>query len=157
MRIRTRRSPHVPTRPSHVSGDRRLLRRPVLVLVLTIATGGRLYATRQVLGALPSDAELYAWLLAHGSELIDAALAGPGVEAASRNGTRRVNPKRAAREAAQQAARHAPSTASQEALARAREEQGAARSRASAADRRRREQERYEQRRRRAKQRHRGR
>ena len=126
------------------------------VLVLTVATGGRVYAARQVLGALPSDAELYAWLLAHGGELIDAALAGPGVEAASRNGTRRVNPKRAARQAAKQAAQHAPSTASQEALARAREQQAATRAQASTAARRRREQERYDQRRIRAKRRHRG-
>ncbi|QHO90830.1 DUF2992 domain-containing protein [Actinomyces sp. 432] len=126
------------------------------VLVLTITSGGRVYAARQVLGALPSDAELYAWLLAHGGQLIDTALAGPGVQSASRGGAQRVNPKRAARQAAKQAALHAPSTASQEALARAREERGAARSHASAAERKRLQRERYEQRRERAKRRHRG-
>lgn len=126
------------------------------VLVLTITSGGRVYAARQILGALPSDAELYAWLLAHGGQLIDAALAGPGVQSTSRGGPQRVNPKRAARQAAKQAAQHAPSTASQEALARAREQQAATRAQASTAERRRREQERYEQRRIRAKRRHRG-
>ena len=116
-------------------------------------------AARHVFGAEPSDAELYDFLLTHGGALIDRAAASPPVPVSRPVGsssTPRPNPKRAARQAAKEAARARPSTAAQAALAAAREETATRTSR----DRSRRRQkadEEWARRRERAKRRHRGR
>ena len=116
-------------------------------------------AARHVFGAEPSDVELYDFLLTHGGALIDRAAASPPVPASRPVGlssTPRPNPKRAARQAAKEAARARPSTAAQAALAAAREETATRTSR----DRSRRRQkadEEWARRRERAKRRHRGR
>lgn len=84
-------------------------------------------AARYVFGAEPGDAELYAFLLAHGDDLIDAVESSTPVTATGRAGRigPAVSPKRAARLAAKEAARPRPSTAAQVALAAARQEQAA--------------------------------
>ena len=116
-------------------------------------------AARHVFGAEPSDVELYDFLLTHGGALIDRAAASPPVPAprsVDSSSTPRPNPKRAARQAAKEAARARPSTAAQAALAAAREETATRTSR----DRSRRRQkadEEWARRRERAKRRHRGR
>ena len=73
-------------------------------------------AARHVFGAEPSDVELYDFLLTHGGILIDRAAASPPVPAprsVDSSSTPRPNPKRAARQAAKEAARARPSTAAQ--------------------------------------------
>ena len=73
-------------------------------------------AARHVFGGEPSDVELYDFLLARGDELIDRAAASPPVPAsrsAGSSSTPRPNPKRAARQAAKEAARARLSTAAQ--------------------------------------------
>ena len=120
--------------------------------------GGTVRAARHVFGAEPSDVELYDFLLTHGGALIDRAAASPPVPASRPVGsssTPRPNPKRAARQAAKEAARARPSTAAQAALAAAREETATRASR----DRSRRQKadEDWARRRQRAKRRHRGR
>ena len=83
-------------------------------------------AARYVFGAEPGDAELYAFLLAHGDDLIDAVESSTPVTATGRAGRVGpvVSPKRAARLAAKEADRPRPSTAAQVALAGARQEIG---------------------------------
>lgn len=85
---------------------------------------GTVQAAKQIFGAEPSDAELWAWTLAHGNELIDRAHAAPRVTASSSTRSKHVrNPKRMARLAAKESASPRTSTAAQEILARAREVQ----------------------------------
>jgi hypothetical protein len=86
--------------------------------VLEIAEAGEVRATRHVFGSEPTDAELYQFLLRHGTALLERAQANPVVPVETRRPVRQ-NPKRVARLAAREAAgvtqgRH--STASQEAL-----------------------------------------
>lgn len=117
-------------------------------------------AARHVFGAEPSDAELYDFLLTHGGALIDRAAASPPVPASRPVGlssTPRPNPKRAARQAAKEAARARPSTAAQAALAAAREETATRTSRDRSRRRRQKADEEWARRRERAKRRHRGR
>ena len=122
--------------------------------------GGTVRAVRHVFGAEPSDVELYDFLLTHGGALIDRAAASPPVPASRSVGSSsapRPNPKRAARQAAKEAARARPSTAAQAALAAAREETATRASRDRSRRRRQRADEDWARRRQRAKCRHRGR
>ena len=123
--------------------------------------GGTVRAVRHVFGAEPSDVELYDFLLTHGGALIDRAAACPPVSASWSAGLSssapRPNPKRAARQAAKEAARARPSTAAQAALAAAREETATRASRDRSRRRRQRTEEDWARRRQRAKRRHRGR
>ncbi|ARP71596.1 DUF2992 domain-containing protein [Streptomyces pluripotens] len=91
---------------------------PFWVGVLEIAEAGEVRATRHVFGSEPTDAELYQFLLRHGTALLERAQANPAVPVETRHPVRH-NPKRAVRLAAREAARVAQgrrSTASQEAL-----------------------------------------
>ncbi|GLX05183.1 YjdF family protein [Microbispora sp. NBRC 16548] len=89
---------------------------PFWVGVLEIVEDGELRATRFVLGAEPTDPELYEFLMRHGVALLERAEAAPAVPVGER-GERRVNPKRAAKLAARAAARvPRRGTAAQEAL-----------------------------------------
>ena len=122
--------------------------------------GGTVRAARHVFGAEPSDVELYDFLLIHGGALIDRAAACPPVPASRSAGSSsapRPNPKRAARQAAKEAARARPSTAAQAALAAAREETATRASRDRSRRRRQKTEEDWARRRQRAKRRHRGR
>ena len=122
--------------------------------------GGAVRAARYVFGAEPSDAELYDFLLTHGGALIDRAAACPPVPAprsVDSSSTPRPNPKRAARQAAKEAARARPSTAAQAALATAREEASARGARNRSRRRRQEADKAWARRRERAKRRHRGR
>ena len=123
--------------------------------------GGTVRAVRHVFGAEPSDVELYDFLLTHGGALIDRAAACPPVSASWSAGLSssapRPNPKRAARQAAKEAARARPSTAAQAALAAAREETATRASRDRSRRRRQKTEEDWARRRQRAKRRHRGR
>ena len=122
--------------------------------------GGTVRAARHVFGAEPSDVELYDFLLTHGGALIDRAAACPPVPAprsVDSLSTPRPNPKRAARQAAKEAARARPSTAAQAALATAREEASARGARNRSRRRRQEADEAWARRRERAKRRHRGR
>ena len=122
--------------------------------------GGTVRAARHVFGAEPSDAELYDFLLTHGGALIDRAAACPPVPASrpvNSSSAPRPNPKRAARQAAKEAARVRPSTAAQAALATAREESSARGARNRSRRRRQEADEAWARRRERAKRRHRGR
>ena len=117
-------------------------------------------AARYVFGAEPTDAELYDFLLTHGGALIDRAAASPPVPAprsVDSSSTPRPNPKRAARQAAKEAARARPSTAAQAALATAREESSARGANNRSRRRRQEADEAWARRRERAKRRHRGR
>ena len=117
-------------------------------------------AARHVFGGEPSDVELYDFLLARGDELIDRAAASPPVPASRSAGSSsapRPNPKRAARQAAKEAARARPSTAAQAALAAAREESSARGANNRSRRRRQEADEAWARRRERAKRRHRGR
>ena len=122
--------------------------------------GGTVRAARHVFGAEPSDVALYDFLLTHGGALIDRAAACPPVPASRSAGSSsapRPNPKRAARQAAKEAARARPSTAAQAALAAAREETATRASRDRSRRRRQKTEEDWARRRQRAKRRHRGR
>ena len=122
--------------------------------------GGAVRAVRHVFGAEPSDVELYDFLLTHGGALIDRAAACPPVPASrpvNSSSAPRPNPKRAARQAAKEAARARPSTAAQAALAAAREETATRASRDRSRRRRQKADEDWARRRQRAKRRHRGR
>ena len=123
--------------------------------------GGTVRAARHVFGAEPSDVELYDFLLTHGGALINRAAACPPVSASWSAGLSssapRPNPKRAARQAAKEAARARPSTAAQAALAAAREETATRASRDRSRRRRQKTEEDWARRRQRAKRRHRGR
>ena len=122
--------------------------------------GGTVRAVRHVFGAEPSDVELYDFLLTHGGALIDRAAACPPAPASKPVGSSsasRPNPKRAARQAAKEAARARPSTAAQAALAAAREETATRASHDRSRRRRQKADEDWARRRQRAKRRHRGR
>ena len=122
--------------------------------------GGTVRAARHVFGAEPTDVELYDFLLTHGGALIDRAAACPPVPASrpvNSSSAPRPNPKRAARQAAKEAARARPSTAAQAALAAAREETATRASRDRSRRRRQKADEDWARRRQRAKRRHRGR
>ena len=126
------------------------------------ADGGAVRAVRaskHVFGAEPSDMEVHAFLLAHGGDLIDSVEGSTPVTAAGRAGPvgPAVNPKRAARQAAKEAARSRPSTAAQAALAASRQEQSARAKQERGRRRRRQADEAWARRRERAKRRHRGR
>ena len=73
--------------------------------VLERHDAGRVRAARVVFGAEPSDVELHAWLLAHGSELLERVERAPRVRETRAGQPRRINPKRALRLAAREAAR----------------------------------------------------
>ncbi|WP_433250764.1 YjdF family protein [Streptosporangium sp. CA-135522] len=89
---------------------------PFWVGVLEIVQDGELRAVRFVLGAEPTDAELYEFLMRHGVALLERAEGAPAVPADTRRGPR-ANPKRAAKLAARAAGRVSlRSTASQEAM-----------------------------------------
>ncbi|NEW72906.1 YjdF family protein [Streptomyces rapamycinicus] len=91
---------------------------PFWVGILEIVEADQVRATRHVFGSEPTDAELYQFLLRHGTALLERAHANPPVPAQTRRAAR-PNPKRAMRLAAKEAARIAQgsrSTASQEAL-----------------------------------------
>ena len=117
-------------------------------------------AVRHVFGAEPSDVELYDFLLTHGGTLIDRAAASSPVPVSipvGSSSTLRPNPKRAARQAAKEAARARPSTAAQAALAAAREAASARGASNRSQSRRQKADEAWARRRERAKRRHRGR
>ena len=133
--------------------------------------GGTVRAARHVFGAEPSDVELYDFPVARTARsggspddavgaLIDRAAASPPVPASkpvNSSSAPRPNPKRAARQAAKEAARARPSTAAQAALAAAREETATRASRDRSRRRRQKADEDWAHRRQRAKRRHRGR
>ena len=96
----------------------------------------RVRAARVVFGAEPSDVELHAWLLAHGSELLERAERAPGVRADWAGQARRINPKRALRLAAREAARPRTSTTAQQAVKAEREARATQAARTASADRR---------------------
>lgn len=73
--------------------------------VLERHDAGQVRAARVVFGAEPSDVELHAWLLAHGSELLERVERAPRVRETRAGQPRRINPKRALRLAAREAAR----------------------------------------------------
>ena len=104
--------------------------------VLERHDGGRVRAARVVFGAEPSDVELHAWLLAHGSELLERAERAPGVRADRVGQARRINPKRALRLAAREAARPRTSTTAQQAVKAEREARATQAARTASADRR---------------------
>ena len=89
--------------------------------VLERHDAGRVRAARVVFGAEPSDVELHAWLLAHGSELLERVERAPRVRETRAGQPRRINPKRALRLAAREAARPRTSTTAQQAVKAARE------------------------------------
>lgn len=114
-------------------------------------------AARAVLGAEPTDPELYAWLLAHGDWLSDRADRAPRVRVGRDDADRPVSSKRAAREAARAAAESRPSTAAQAAVKAEQEARAQASTRARREDRDAERERRRLLKRARAKQRHRGR
>ncbi|MEV7012206.1 YjdF family protein [Streptosporangium sp. NPDC051022] len=92
---------------------------PFWVGVLELVEDDEIRATRFVLGSEPTDPELYEFLMRHGSALLEqtanARAVPAGTRAAGAEG--KVNPKRAAKLAAREAARVSTrSTASQEAM-----------------------------------------
>lgn len=83
--------------------------------VLEIQEYGELRAIRVVFGPEPTDPQVYAFLMANGSKLLERAAKAPAVPYEKR--PKRVNPQRAAKLAARAAKRvSSRSTASQEAL-----------------------------------------
>lgn len=122
--------------------------------VLTVHTDIGVQASRVVFGAEPSDAELYDFLQKNGHRLLREADTNPSVSDAARSLPTR-NPKRAARESAR-AVRRGLSTASQEALNRAREQAATVREREQQHDTERAAEEKRQQRRAKARAKHRG-
>lgn len=114
-------------------------------------------AARAVLGAEPTDPELYAWLLAHGAALSERADRAPRVRAGRGDVDRPSSPKRAARQAARAAVESRPSTAAQAAVKAEQEARAQASTRARREDRDAERERRRLLKRARAKQRHRGR
>lgn len=89
---------------------------------------GAVRAARHVFGAEPSDAELWEFIATCANSLFDRAFAAPAVEASERRPrTAARNPKRLARQAAREQRRLPASTASQRALALAREKRASER------------------------------
>jgi hypothetical protein len=89
---------------------------PFWVAVLELQYNGRVRAARQVFGAEPTDAELYQYLLLHGTALL-AQVERSAAVAEDRPMSAPVrNPKRLARDAAGAARQSRPSTAAQEAI-----------------------------------------
>ncbi|GAA3078342.1 YjdF family protein [Streptosporangium carneum] len=89
---------------------------PFWVGVLEMVDDDRIRVTRFVLGSEPTDPELYEFLMRHGSALLEQTASARAVPAGTR-AVKRVNPKRAAKLAAREAARVSTrSTASQEAM-----------------------------------------
>lgn len=125
--------------------------------VLEHHDGTWLRAARAVLGAEPTDPELYAWLLAHGAALSARADRAPRVRAGRDDGDRAVSPKRAAREAARAAAEPRPSTAAQAAVKAEQEARSQASARVRREDRDAERKRRRQLNRAKARQRHRGR
>ena len=95
-------------------------------------TDGRYEVARVVFGAEPKDYEVQAWLLANAYTL----RFSPSLESVKRISNERINPKRRQREAAKAAAKAAPSTKAQQAIAEMREQGKAAARKKSAAERR---------------------
>jgi hypothetical protein len=89
---------------------------PFWVAVLEVQDGAGVRATRHVLGAEPTDAELYQFLLRHGVALLDRADRSAAVDGTGRTPATVRNPKRLARAAARAARLAQPSTAAQEAV-----------------------------------------
>jgi hypothetical protein len=89
---------------------------PFWVAVLELHDGGQVRATRQVFGAEPTDAELYQYLLRHGTTLLVRAEHGLAVDGDGATSVPARNPKRLARDAARAAELSRPSTAAQEAV-----------------------------------------
>lgn len=112
--------------------------------------GGSLTAARVVFGAEPSDEEAYRFVLERWGEL----RFSPEVEAT--RARRAKSPKRRQREAAKEAARSAPSTKAQVALAEMREQDKEAARKRSADERRDAEAQRYALRKERRRQKRRG-
>lgn len=89
---------------------------------------GAVRAARHVFGAEPSDAELWEFIATYANSLFDRAFAAPAVEASERRPRAAArNPKRLARQAAREQRRLPASTASQQALALAREKRASER------------------------------
>ena len=89
---------------------------------------GAVRAARHVFGAEPSDVELWEFIATCANSLFDRAFAAPAVEASERRPRAAArNPKRLARQAAREPRRLPASTASQRALALAREKRASER------------------------------
>ena len=89
---------------------------------------GAVRAARHVFGAEPSDAELWEFIATYANSLFDRAFAAPAVEASERRPRAAARtPKRLARQAAREQRRLPASTASQRALALAREKRASER------------------------------
>ena len=89
---------------------------------------GAVRAARHVFGAEPSDAELWEFIATYANSLFDRAFAAPAGEASERRPRAAArNPKRRARQAAREQRRLPASTASQRALALAREKRASER------------------------------
>lgn len=91
---------------------------PFWVAVLELRHGGHVRAVRHVFGAEPTDAELYQYLLRHGTALLVRAERAGAVTDDRPPPAPIRNPKRLARDAARAARRSRPSTAAQEAVRR---------------------------------------
>jgi hypothetical protein len=89
---------------------------PFWVAVLEVQDREGVRATRHVLGAEPTNAELYQFLLRHGVALLDRADRSAAVEGTERAPGTVRNPKRLARAAARAAQMPQPSTAAQDAV-----------------------------------------
>lgn len=114
---------------------------------------GSLEVARVVFGAEPSDEQVYQLVLSEWPRIRFDATDGEKALAPALSG----NPKRRQREAAREASRARPSTAAQEALARAREERRQDGATRRAAEKQREDQNRYQLRREKRRRRHKGR
>jgi len=91
---------------------------PFWVAVLELHHDRHVRAVRHVFGAEPSDAELYQYLLCHGTALLARAAQASAVTEDRPAPARIRNPKRLARAAARAAALPRPSTAAQDSVRR---------------------------------------
>jgi Protein of unknown function (DUF2992) len=89
---------------------------PFWVAVLEIQDRDGVRATRHVLGSEPTNAELYQFLLRHGTALLTRAQRSAVVDAGQPVPAATRNPKRLARDAARAANQARPSTAAQDAV-----------------------------------------
>lgn len=127
---------------------------PWWVGVVVCDDGASLRAYRHIFGGEPSPEEVYHFVLYEFISLTNRPAAGLETDALP---TRRVNPKRAAREAARLTAEHGITTRAQEALRVARETEAREREVLRREQLRLAEEEKYERTRARARERHRGR
>lgn len=119
---------------------------------------GTVQAAQHIFGIEPTDAQLWQWMVNHGVELIARAHDAPRISPHARERSKRaLNPKKLARIAAKEAATPRASTAAQEALADARDEQKCCAKTKRSRRRQEQAEQRYQKRTAKRKQKHRGR